>query len=112
MKKSILFIFISALSFSSFAQVTLSPAERAILIQQIKQELLDSLRAGNTEVVSTDDSIKAEKAKPWKGTLELSGYVEAYYLYDFGQPQTGNRADLYTAITAITSSMLTSLWLS
>ncbi len=92
MKKSILFIFISALSFSSFAQVTLSPAERAILIQQIKQELLDSLRAGNTEVVSTDDSIKAEKAKPWKGTLELSGYVEAYYLYDFGQPQTGNRA--------------------
>lgn len=92
MKKSILFIFISALSFSSFAQVTLSPAERAALIQQIKQELLDSLRAGNTEVVSTDDSLKAEKAKPWKGTLELSGYVEAYHLYDFGQPQTGNRA--------------------
>ncbi len=92
MKKSILFIFISALSFSSFAQVTLSPAERAALIQQIKQELLDSLRAGNTEVVSTDDSLAAEKAKPWKGTLELSAYIEAYYLYDFGQPHTGNRA--------------------
>lgn len=92
MKKLILFLFISFASLSGFSQVTLSPAERAALIQQIKQDLLDSLRAGNIETVSAEDSLKAEKAKPWKGTLELSAYVEAYYLYDFGQPQTGNRA--------------------
>ncbi|MFN8321471.1 MAG: porin [Chitinophagales bacterium] len=92
MKKSILFLAISLVSLSGFSQVTLSPAERAALIQQIKQELLDSLRAENLQVVSVSDSLAAERAKPWKGSLELSAYVEAYYLYDFGQPKTGNRA--------------------
>ncbi len=92
MKKSILFLAISLVSLSGFSQVTLSPAERAALIQQIKQELLDSLRAENLQVVSVSDSLAAERAKPWKGSLELSAYVEAYYLYDFGQPKPGNRA--------------------
>ncbi len=81
------FIGIKSMLFQSLqAQSILSDADRQAIIQQLKKEILDSLKSA--EVLPQDVS---EKDKPWKGTLELSGYLEAYYLYDFNQPSTGNR---------------------
>lgn len=90
MEKIFVSLFVLAISLNSFSQNTLSPAERKLLIEELRREILDSLRAPSA-VVTTDDSLKAENAKPWKGSLTLSAYIEAYYLYDFNNPASGNR---------------------
>ncbi|MFN8286308.1 MAG: porin [Chitinophagales bacterium] len=74
---------------SGYAQ-GLSAAEREALIRELRQQVLDSLR-NDAALLTAEDSSGAEKAKPWKGTLDLSAYIEAYYIYDFNQPQSGNR---------------------
>lgn len=90
MKRIIIPFFFLALSLNSFSQNTLTPAERAALIQQIKQEILDSLR-NPSGPQTAEDLLAAEKAKPWKGDLTLSAYIEAYYLYDINNPASGTR---------------------
>ena len=77
MKKIFVSLFVLAISLNSFSQNTLSPAERKLLIEELRREILDSLRAPSA-VVTTDDSLKAENAKPWKGSRTLSAYIEAY----------------------------------
>jgi hypothetical protein len=85
-------LFISSLSFNAFSQSSISPAERQALVEQIKKEILDSLRNEGTEIPNNAaDSVRIAKANQWKGRVEFNGYVEAYYLYDFNQPQDHNR---------------------
>jgi hypothetical protein len=83
-------IMLAAITANSFAQ-TISPAEKEAIIRELRQQLLDSLRKDLAVAQPTEDSAKAEKARPWKGTLELSAYIEAYYLYDINNPASGNR---------------------
>lgn len=62
------------------AQTTLSEADRQIIIQQVKNELLDSL--------------KKEPSKPIgqiSKAFTISGYIETYYSYDFANPSDHNR---------------------
>lgn len=60
------------------AQSTLSETEKKQLIQQLKKEVVDS--------------ITAETSTPKRFTnLSLSGYIEAYYSYDFSNPSNHNR---------------------
>jgi hypothetical protein len=73
------------------AQTTLTEADRRLIIQQLRQEIMDSLKAENTTFNNGEEQLKEEKAKPWKGSLELSGYIEAYYLFDLNQPKNNNR---------------------
>ncbi len=89
MKKIFIPFFVMAISLNSFSQSTLSPAERKLLIEDLKREILDSLRAAPT--IAATDSLAEQKAKPWKGTMELSAYIEAYYLFDINNPASGNR---------------------
>ena len=77
--KSITAFTIIHLSFASFnsvqAQSTLSEADRQAIIQQVKQEVIDSL--------------KNEPPKPIgqiSKSLTISGYLETYYTYDFANP--------------------------
>ena len=88
MKKFLSAIIFFSFSLSGFSQVTLTPAERKSLIEELRKEILDSLRTCTTPV---SDSVTEQKTKPWKGSLTLSGYIEAYYIFDFNQPQNGNR---------------------
>jgi hypothetical protein len=60
-------------------------------MDELRQEILDSLRNNTETIVTTDDSIKEIKAKPWKGNVELSAYIETYYLFDINHPKSGNR---------------------
>lgn len=92
MKKIILYTLLTMLSLSTFSQNILSNEERRLLIEQLKKEILDSLRSNNTNtLLSSIDSIQEIKSKPWKGNLELSTYIETYYQFDFNQPKSGNR---------------------
>ncbi|MBP6731711.1 MAG: porin [Chitinophagales bacterium] len=77
------------MALNSFSQTTLSPAERRLLIEELKREILDSLRAAPNLTVT--DSLAEQKTKPWKGNIELSAYIEAYYLFDINNPASGNR---------------------
>lgn len=91
MKKIFLSVLLlTGIAINSQAQ-TLSQAEKEAIIKELRQQILDSLRSGGPASVTADDSLKAERAKPWKGTVELSGYVEAYYLFDMNNPASGNR---------------------
>lgn len=90
--KKILTAILFIITFSAYSQSTISPAERQALVEQIKKEILDSLRNEGTEIPkNAADSIRIAKASQWKGKVEFNGYVEAYYLYDFNQPQNNNR---------------------
>ncbi|MFN8299543.1 MAG: porin [Chitinophagales bacterium] len=90
--KKIYILFVIGTCFARLqAQQSLSPAERELLIKEIRQQVLDSIKAENTVVTTISDSLQAEKAKPWLGSIDLSGYVEAYYMFDINQPQSGNR---------------------
>ncbi len=91
MKRIIIIAALAGFFISASAQSSISPADREALIKEIRQQILDSLRVGNTASIANYDSAKEEKVKPWKGTLELSGYVEAYYLFDINRPKSGNR---------------------
>ncbi len=62
------------------AQTSLSNAERQSIIQQIKNELNDS---------SNNNSNKS--TSPVLDHLKISGYLETYYSYDFGNPDNHNR---------------------
>lgn len=90
-KKIALSLFVTMIAINSYSQNSLSPAERKLLIEELKREILDSLRSSSNPTLSSVDSTKEAAEKPWKGNLELSAYVEAYYLYDFNNPENGNR---------------------
>ncbi|HLP53309.1 MAG TPA: porin [Chitinophagales bacterium] len=90
MKKiAILLLVLIATPGSGYSQ-TLSPAEREAIIKELRQQILDSLRKDVTVIHTAEDSLKTENAKPWKGNLELSAYIEAYYLFDINNPASGN----------------------
>ncbi len=92
MKKIFISLFVLAISLNSFSQNTLSPAERKLLIEELRREILDSLRSENAEPAqSKEDSVKTAKANQWKGHIEFGGYVEAYYIYDFNNPGNHTR---------------------
>ncbi len=74
-----------------FAQNILTPEERKSIMDELRQEILDSLRNNTETIVTADDSIKEIKVKPWKGNVELSAYIETYYLFDINHPKSGNR---------------------
>ncbi len=59
---------------------TISAEDRKAIVAEIKQELLDSLKS-NPKLLED----KTQKA------LTFSGYLEAYYSYDFGNPTNHNR---------------------
>ena len=90
MKKIITIIFTATMSIGGYGQITLSSDERKAIVDELKKEILDSLN-GTPTVLKGTDSVKAEKMKPWKGNLELSGYLETYYLFDINNPSNGNR---------------------
>lgn len=77
--KSIALLAIFNILFSIFnslhAQTTLSEADRQAIIQQVKQEVLDSLKNEPPKPVG-----QISKA------LTISGYLETYYSYDFANP--------------------------
>ena len=91
MKKVFIGIVLVAWAMTLSAQTKLSPEERRSLIEELKKEILDSLRKNPSVVSASTDSIKEDKQKPWKGTVELSAYVEAYYMYDFNREPNGER---------------------
>jgi len=59
---------------------TLSEADRQLIIQQVKKEVLDSLAAKPDKVGSQI-----------LDNLKISGYLETYYTYDFGNPDNHTR---------------------
>jgi hypothetical protein len=77
--KNIITIIAAMVSMNSFAQTKISEADKQSIVQQVKKELLDSL--------SNNQTIKAEKGN----NLTISGYIEPYYSYDFGNPNDHNR---------------------
>ncbi len=89
MKKIFISFTVLLMVLNSFSQTTLSPSERRLLIEELKREILDSLRAAPSPTVT--DSLAEQKTKPWKGNIELSAYIEAYYLFDINNPASGNR---------------------
>jgi hypothetical protein len=91
MKNIVYTLCLCAITLSSYSQTTLSSEERKLIIQELRKEILDSLRSNSTTALSNEEIVKEEKAKPWKGNLEVSGYIEAYYLYDINNPANGNR---------------------
>ncbi len=68
-------LFISAGICQLKAQAILSENDRRIIIEQIKTELRDSINNAATTGMPTIIS-----------QLKVSGYVETYYAYDFGNP--------------------------
>lgn len=62
------------------AQSTLSENEKKYMVQQVKKEVLDSLNN--------------KSAKPFgqfSDAFSISGYLETYYTYDFGNPENHTR---------------------
>lgn len=57
------------------AQTTLSETDRKAIIQQVKNELLDSLKKEPTKRIGQISK-----------SLTISGYLETYYSYDFANP--------------------------
>lgn len=91
MKKiAILLLILTATTGVGYSQA-LSQAEREAIIKELRQQILDSVRKDVTVIPTVEDSLKAENAKPWKGNLELSAYIEAYYMFDINNPASGNR---------------------
>lgn len=75
-----IFGLLSAKSNSLNAQNSLSEAEKQSIIQQVKKEVLDSL--------------KEKPKKPFgqiSDAFSISGYLETYYTYDFGNPSNHTR---------------------
>ncbi len=92
MKTNIIsFLLLLGFSINGFTQQTLSPADRAAIIKELRQEILDSLKGAPTAVLSKADSVKQAKDNQWKGHVEFGGYVEAYYIYDFNNPANHTR---------------------
>lgn len=77
-------------AYTGHAQATLSPEERRILIEEIKREILDSMRVEKAND-AIQDSVKKDLLNDWKGKVTFSGYAEVYYGFDFGMPQDNNR---------------------
>ena len=92
MKKIISTIFLIVSVMQIFGQNLMSPEERKSIMDELRKEILDSLRNNNNiSITTTADSIKELKEKPWKGKIELSAYIETYYLFDINNPKSGNR---------------------
>ena len=64
----------------SYAQAVFSDTNKQIMIEQIKKDVLDSLK---TNSLNTNDQISEG--------LKISGYLETYYAYDFGNPANHTR---------------------
>ena len=62
------------------AQNAISASDRQLIVQQVKKEVLDSL-AANPKTSNT----------PFFDNLTVSGYLETYYSYDFGNPENHTR---------------------
>ncbi|MBS1588189.1 MAG: porin [Bacteroidetes bacterium] len=77
--KNIITIIIAMMSINSFAQTAISEEDKKAIVQQVKKELLDSL--------NNKQEIKTDKLKDFS----ISGYIEPYYSYDFGNPNDHNR---------------------
>jgi hypothetical protein len=71
----LLLLFQQSIYSSVYAQVILSEADRQIIIQQIKQEVLDSIAKKSTR---SNEKIA--------NALTISGYIETYFSYDFANP--------------------------
>lgn len=81
MKNNILVLGASILmSTISMAQTTLTEEERQKLVQQVKREVLDSIQKQPKKPIG---QISDE--------LTISGYLEMYYIYDFGNPSNHTR---------------------
>lgn len=84
MKSRILVMFFMLLSSGIIktvqAQLQLSAEERNAIVQQVKQEILDSLNSKpiKSSQISLDN-------------FKISGYLETYYAYDFSNPTDHNR---------------------
>lgn len=92
MKKILTILLVVLSTLQIFSQNILTPEERKSILDELRKEILDSLRNNNiTTSTTTDDSIKEIKAEPWKGNVELSAYIETYYLFDINHPKSGNR---------------------
>ncbi|MBS1614143.1 MAG: outer membrane beta-barrel protein [Bacteroidetes bacterium] len=92
MKRILVALLFTCFGVAAYSQAAISPAERQALIEQIKKEILDSIRNEGIEVAKdATDSVRIAKANQWKGHVEFSGYMEAYYLYDFNQPSNHTR---------------------
>jgi hypothetical protein len=61
---------------------TLTEEDRLAIIQQVKKDVLDSLN--NEETKPKSDFLKH---------VTISGYLETYYVYDFGNPENHTRPD-------------------
>ncbi|MFZ1396955.1 MAG: outer membrane beta-barrel protein, partial [Candidatus Promineifilaceae bacterium] len=59
---------------------TLTEEDRLAIIQQVKKDVLDSLN--NEETKPKSDFLKH---------VTISGYLETYYVYDFGNPENHTR---------------------
>lgn len=84
-------IFISTWQNIAISQTRLTPEELQLIIQQVKKEVLDSLKA--------TESTK-EKSN-FLENLKLSGYLETFYGYDFGNPDNHTRPVLFFCILTI-----------
>jgi hypothetical protein len=71
--------FTLGISNNAIAQSILSDLERERIIQQVKSEVLDSLKT------------KPSKTEKPMHNLKISGYAEVYYSYDFGNPNNHTR---------------------
>lgn len=91
LKATSLVFLIGFISLQSFGQSTLSPTERKSLMEELRKEIIDSLRSNPTVLAPPVDTTKEKAEKPWKGNIELSGYAEVYYIYDINNPANGNR---------------------
>ncbi len=76
--KNIITIIVAMVSMNSFAQTKISEADKQAIVQQVKKELLDSLNS-------------KEKKNDILKNFTISGYIEPYYSYDFGNPNDHNR---------------------
>ena len=84
----ILFILLF-ISFNSSAQAP-APSWIDSLRQQIRQEVLDSIRS-HPECLQISQERPAVGLTRFKGRFELGVYLEMYYQFDFNHPQDQNR---------------------
>jgi len=85
MKNYIKILIVGSCFFTQYNKVkaqSISDADRQAIVEQVKKELLDSLK--QKEEKTSNNFLK---------DVTISGYLEAYYAYDFGNPENHNRPD-------------------
>ena len=68
------------ISYKTFAQSSMSEIDKQLIIEQVKKDVMDSLR-----------SAPKNNATNFFDNIKISGYVETYYGYDFGNPLNHTR---------------------